>query len=65
MGFDRLTEIVPELSRTQGRSESVVLKGTVDYLRALLAERDSLLAQVKKAGKDLPSEIENQLQGKR
>lgn len=48
-GFDRLTELVPGLEG-QGRSESVVLKKTVDYMREQLAERRRLVAQVEELG---------------
>lgn len=40
-GFDRLTDLVPGLEG-QGRSESVVLKKTVDFMREQLAERIEL-----------------------
>lgn len=48
-GFDRLTEIVPGLEG-QGRSEGLVLKKTVDYMREQLAERQELIDQVEAAG---------------
>ncbi|KAH7391246.1 hypothetical protein BKA64DRAFT_746816 [Cadophora sp. MPI-SDFR-AT-0126] len=48
-GFDRLTELVPGLEG-QGRSESVVLKKTVDYMRAQLAERKRLVQRVEGLG---------------
>jgi len=48
-GFDRLTELVPGLEG-QGRSESVVLKKTVDYMRAQLDERRKLVAQIEDMG---------------
>lgn len=48
-GFDRLTELVPGLEG-QGRSESVVLKKTVDYMRAQLAERRRLVGRVEELG---------------
>lgn len=48
-GFDRLTELVPGLEG-QGRSESVVLKKTVDYMREQLTERRKLVAQVEDMG---------------
>lgn len=48
-GFDRLTELVPGLEG-QGRSESVVLKKTVDYMRAQLTERRRLVGQIEEAG---------------
>jgi len=48
-GFDRLTELVPGLEG-QGRSESVVLKKTVDYMRAQLEERRRLVARLEDSG---------------
>jgi len=48
-GFDRLTELVPGLEG-QGRSESVVLKKTVDYMRAQVEERRRLVAQIEERG---------------
>jgi len=48
-GFDRLTELVPGLEG-QGRSESVVLKKTVDYMRLQLAERRRLVAKIEELG---------------
>ena len=48
-GFDRLTELVPGLEG-QGRSESVVLKKTVDYMRAQLEERRRLVGRVEQLG---------------
>lgn len=48
-GFDRLTELVPGLEG-QGRSESVVLKKTVDYMREQLAERKKLVGRIEDMG---------------
>ncbi|KAG8674814.1 Transcription factor [Fusarium poae] len=48
-GFDRLTELVPGLEG-QGRSEGLVLKRTVDYMRDQIAERQRLIAQIEAAG---------------
>jgi len=48
-GFDRLTELVPGLEG-QGRSESVVLKKTVDYMRAQLDERRRLVGRLDELG---------------
>jgi hypothetical protein len=48
-GFDRLTELVPGLEG-QGRSESVVLKKTVDYMRAQLEERRKLIDRIEGLG---------------
>ncbi|QSZ29477.1 hypothetical protein DSL72_003991 [Monilinia vaccinii-corymbosi] len=43
-GFDRLADLVPGLEG-QGRSESVVLKKTVDYIRIQLEERRMLMEE--------------------
>jgi len=48
-GFDRLTELVPGLEG-QARSESVVLKKTVDFMKAQLDERRQLVEEAQKAG---------------
>ncbi|EFW98810.1 helix-loop-helix DNA-binding domain containing protein [Grosmannia clavigera kw1407] len=48
-GFDRLTELVPGL-QGQGRSEGLVLKRTVDFIRANLDERQKLIRQVEAKG---------------
>ncbi|KAI9837097.1 MAG: hypothetical protein M1819_000748 [Sarea resinae] len=48
-GFDRLTELVPGLEG-QGRSEGVVLKRTVDYMREVLEERRGLVREVERSG---------------
>jgi heteromeric Ino2p/Ino4p transcription factor len=48
-GFDRLTELVPGLEG-QGRSESVVLKKTVDHMRAQLEERRRLVQRIEALG---------------
>jgi len=48
-GFDRLTELVPGLEG-QGRSESVVLKKTVDYMREQTQERKNLVAKIERLG---------------
>ncbi|KAF4995870.1 hypothetical protein FGRMN_4827 [Fusarium graminum] len=48
-GFDKLTELVPGLEG-QGRSEGLVLKRTVDYMRDQLSERQALVDRVEQAG---------------
>lgn len=48
-GFDRLTELVPGLEG-QGRSEGVVLRKTVDFMRLKLQERRDLVAEIEKKG---------------
>lgn len=48
-GFDRLTELVPGLEG-QGRSESIVLKKTVDFMHLQLQERRELIAEIESRG---------------
>ncbi|ESZ99054.1 putative protein max [Sclerotinia borealis F-4128] len=48
-GFDRLADLVPGLEG-QGRSESVVLKKTVDYIRIQLEERRMLVEEAEDLG---------------
>ncbi|KAL4976948.1 Maf-like protein-domain-containing protein [Aspergillus desertorum] len=48
-GFDRLTELVPGLEG-QGRSESIVLKKTVDFIHAQLQERKNLITEIERRG---------------
>lgn len=48
-GFDRLTELVPGLEG-QGRSESIVLQKTVDFMHQKLQERQSLIAEIESKG---------------
>lgn len=54
-GFDRLTELVPGLEG-QGRSESIVLKKTVDFIRDQLAERQRLVERIEELGGQLEPE---------
>lgn len=56
-GFDRLTELVPGLEG-QGRSENVVLKKTVDYIRSQLAERKRLIKRVEELGGQVEHNME-------
>ena len=48
-GFDRLTELVPGLEG-QGRSESVVLKKSVDYMRLCAQERRQMIKTLEDSG---------------
>lgn len=48
-GFDRLTELVPGLEG-QGRSESIVLQKTVDFIHTQLQERRDLIAEIENRG---------------
>jgi septum formation protein len=55
-GFDRLTEIVPGLEG-QGRSEGLVLKRTVEYMRQQIEERRALVDRIEKSGGHVDDEI--------
>lgn len=48
-GFDRLTDLVPGLEG-QGRSESIVLQKTVDFIHVQLQERRNLIAEIESKG---------------
>ncbi|OQD78336.1 hypothetical protein PENDEC_c001G06173 [Penicillium decumbens] len=48
-GFDRLTELVPGLEG-QGRSESIVLQKTVEFMHLKLQERQNLIAEIESKG---------------
>lgn len=48
-GFDRLTELVPGLEG-QGRSESIVLQKTVDFIHTQLQDRQDLIAEIETKG---------------
>ncbi|KAL7943064.1 hypothetical protein V8C42DRAFT_329535 [Trichoderma barbatum] len=48
-GFDRLTELVPGLEG-QGRSEGLVLKRTVDYMREQIVQRQALIERIEQSG---------------
>ncbi|CEO59112.1 Putative Helix-loop-helix DNA-binding domain protein [Penicillium brasilianum] len=48
-GFDRLTELVPGLEG-QGRSESIVLQKTVDFIHLKLQERQNLITEIENKG---------------
>ncbi|PWW75049.1 hypothetical protein C7212DRAFT_206298 [Tuber magnatum] len=56
-GFDRLTEIVPGLEG-QGRSESIVLKKSVDHMRDVLDERQELIRRIKALGGEIPPDLQ-------
>ncbi|KAK0730619.1 hypothetical protein B0H67DRAFT_42451 [Lasiosphaeris hirsuta] len=48
-GFDRLTELIPGLEG-QARSEGVVLRKTVEYIKSELEERNRLLKECDQRG---------------
>ncbi|KAG5987980.1 hypothetical protein E4U43_004871 [Claviceps pusilla] len=55
-GFDRLTELVPGLEG-QGRSEGLVLKRTVEYMRQQLQERQALIDRIEQNGGHVDDEL--------
>ncbi|XWW95334.1 hypothetical protein V2A60_003292 [Cordyceps javanica] len=57
-GFDRLTELVPGLEG-QGRSEGLVLKKTVEYMRQQLDERQSMIERVEQTGGAVDPELKS------
>ncbi|KAB8255688.1 Maf-like protein-domain-containing protein [Aspergillus pseudonomiae] len=57
-GFDRLTELVPGLEG-QGRSESIVLRKTVDFIHMQLQERQELIAEIERRGGHIDDTFRN------
>ncbi|OOF95504.1 hypothetical protein ASPCADRAFT_207983 [Aspergillus carbonarius ITEM 5010] len=57
-GFDRLTELVPGLEG-QGRSESIVLRKTVDFIQLQLRERQELMAEIERRGGRIDDSFRN------
>lgn len=57
-GFDRLTELVPGLEG-QARSESIVLKKSVDFMRQSVEERRSLVKAIEERGGVVPEGLKN------
>lgn len=55
-GFDRLCGIVPGLEG-QGRSEGLVLKQTVEYVREQLARRRELILALEARGEEVPDQL--------
>ncbi|KAL2211700.1 hypothetical protein CC79DRAFT_1364000 [Sarocladium strictum] len=55
-GFDRLTELVPGLEG-QGRSEGLVLKRTVEFMREQIADREVLVGRVEAAGGEVDDKM--------
>jgi len=61
-GFDRLTELVPGLEG-QGRSEGLVLKKTVDFMREKIEERRVIVEQIEAKGGEVDDELKKPLYG--
>ncbi|KAI0474828.1 hypothetical protein F4859DRAFT_80411 [Xylaria cf. heliscus] len=55
-GFDRLCELVPGLEG-QGRSEGLVLKRTVEYMRVQLEQRRELVLAAEARGEFVSEEL--------
>ncbi|KAK7204136.1 hypothetical protein BZA70DRAFT_281573 [Myxozyma melibiosi] len=56
-GFNRLTEVVPGLTKSQGRSETIVLQKTLAYLKDQLSENQSLVQQITDLGGTFPPSL--------
>ncbi|VVT46837.1 uncharacterized protein SAPINGB_P001411 [Magnusiomyces paraingens] len=54
-GFDKITEIVPDLDKSQGRSEATVLLKTVKFLHMLIDENTQLAELAKQHHIAIPS----------
>ncbi|KAI9842754.1 MAG: hypothetical protein M1837_006937 [Sclerophora amabilis] len=59
-GFDRLTELVPGLTG-QGRSESVVLHRSVEFMRAAVEERKKLIEEIERRGGEVPPRLKGEM----
>ncbi|RYP89789.1 hypothetical protein DL770_004083 [Monosporascus sp. CRB-9-2] len=59
-GFDRLCELVPGLEG-QGRSEGLVLKRTVDYMKEQLERRRKLVKDLEARGERVPDNLKDPL----
>ena len=55
-GFDRLTELVPGLEG-QARSESIVLKKSVDFIRQSVEDRKTLVKEIEERGGVVPERL--------
>ncbi|KJZ76994.1 hypothetical protein HIM_03315 [Hirsutella minnesotensis 3608] len=55
-GFDRLTDLVPGLEG-QGRSEGLVLKRTVEFMRQQLEERRAMVDRIERSGGHVDDEL--------
>ncbi|KAK9475859.1 hypothetical protein V1514DRAFT_338748 [Lipomyces japonicus] len=56
-GFDKLTEVVPGLTRAQGRSEAIVLQKTLSYLKSEIEQHAELVRRIEELGGQVPSEL--------
>ncbi|RYO75967.1 hypothetical protein DL766_007742 [Monosporascus sp. MC13-8B] len=59
-GFDRLCELVPGLEG-QGRSEGLVLKRTVEYMKEQLERRRELVKGLEARGEHVPNNLKDPL----
>lgn len=60
-GFDRLCDLVPGLEG-QGRSEGLVLKRTVDYMKEQMEVRRQLVRAKEARGEFVPEELKEPVQ---
>ncbi|KAK6214837.1 putative helix-loop-helix DNA-binding domain-containing protein [Colletotrichum tabaci] len=59
-GFDRLTELVPGLEG-QGRSEGLVLKKTVEFMKEQLRQRQELVDRIESTGGEVDEKYKRPL----
>ncbi|KAK7459994.1 helix-loop-helix DNA-binding domain-containing protein [Colletotrichum acutatum] len=59
-GFDRLTELVPGLEG-QGRSEGLVLKKTVEFMKEQLRQRQELVERIESSGGEVDEKYKRPL----
>ncbi|KAK9470956.1 uncharacterized protein V1510DRAFT_421597 [Dipodascopsis tothii] len=57
-GFDRLTDLVPGLTKAQSRSEAIVLQKALAFLRSELDEYEELRTKIVSLGGEIPAELE-------
>lgn len=55
-GFEKITEIVPDLDKSQGRSEATVLIKTVQFLHSLIDENRQLVEIAQQNNFQLPTD---------
>lgn len=56
-GFDKITAVVPDLDKSQGRSEATVLTETVKFLHNLINENDALTKLAESMNIEIPEEV--------
>lgn len=56
-GFDKITAIVPDLDKSQGRSEATVLTETVKFLHNLIDENEALTKLAASMNIEIPEDV--------